>query len=121
MQTFNEHFPTSQTRQRVKDLIVCGVSQENTANIIGICVETLQKHYKRELNTALDEMITRVGTKALELAEQGNDKMIGLVLKTRGASRGWVEKQVIETIDSKETEELKASIAKLEAEHIKDY
>lgn len=117
----NEHEPTYNLRKRVKDLVVAGISHENIARIIDISPITLNKHYHKELALALDETIERIGSKAVQMAEQGNEKMAMFVLKTKGASRGWQERQVIEQLDSKETNELKERIAALEEQHTKDY
>ena len=116
-----EHTPTQSQRDRVKKLAAIGIPKHSICKLIGVSLMTLNKHYQNELDIGLDDMLEQVGSKAYELAIEGNDKMIGLVLKTKGSRSGWQEKQVIETVDSAETQELRKKIADLEAVHIKDY
>ena len=116
-----DHIPTYNERVRVRDLARVGVSQEIIASIMGFSVETLVKHYHKEIYHSTPEIIERIGNKAFQLANEGNEKMISLVLKTKGAQFGWVEKQVIETVENKETEELKSKIAELEQKYNKEY
>jgi hypothetical protein len=54
-------------------------------------------------------------------AEAGCPKSQALYLKTKGAKYGWIEKQVIETVASEDTQALKEQIEELEAKHQKDY
>lgn len=116
-----EHKPSPQSRQRVRDLARAGVPQNGIADILEISDDTLRKYYRKELDQSLDELIECIANKAIQLAEEGNEKMISLVLKTKGASRGWVEKQVVENVDSSETKELQARVQALEQEHQRDY
>lgn len=117
----NEHMPTYNNRKRVKDLVAVGISHESIARLLEIAPATLSKHYAKELANSLDETIERIGAKAIAMAEEGNDKMISFFLKTKGASRGWQEKQVVEQINNKDTAELLDRIAALEQQHNKDY
>jgi phage I-like protein len=116
-----EHISTIAIKRRVNDYVIAGASHEIIARLIGIDVETLKKHYKFQLETALSATVADISNCVVAQAREGCEKSQALFLKTRGAKHGWVEKQVIENVDSAETEELKATIAALEAKHQSDY
>lgn len=117
----NEHIPTDELRQRVSDLVMCGTPIYLICEIVGINDDTLRKHYGRELKTAKSIAIERIGKTVYQQALSGNEKSQALYLKTQGASQGWVEKQVIETVEGEDTQALKEKIAELEAKHERDY
>jgi hypothetical protein len=117
----NEHVPTSRLRDRVSDLAIAGIPKGLIAEIIDIDHETLNKHYKRELNCAEPEAIERVAKCVVGQALAGDAKAQSLYMKTKGAKYGWVEKQVIETKSADETLELKKQIAELEDKYSRDY
>lgn len=117
----NEHIPTDALRQRVCDLVMSGSPKYIIAEIIGIDDETLTKHYKYELSTAKTIAIERIGKTVYQQALEGDSKAQALYLKTQGSSHGWVEKQVIETNVSDDTQALKDKIKELEEKYTKDY
>lgn len=121
MATLPDHVPTYVDRQRVCDLVMCGTPKYLIAEVIDIDEMTLNKHYPKELKTAKCEAILRIGKTVYQQALDGNEKSQALYLKTQGASQGWVEKQVIETVSSEEASDLKIKIAELEAKYAKDY
>lgn len=47
------HEPTDKTRAEVAALTSFGNTQEEIASYIGICVDTLAKHYRYELDTSV--------------------------------------------------------------------
>ena len=55
------HIPTDKSRAEVGALVSFGVNQEDIARFIGICVDTLAKHYRHELDTALTRANAAVG------------------------------------------------------------
>lgn len=117
----NEHVPTKELKQRIKDLAVAGIPQYLIAKVIKIDEQTLRKHYEYELSCAQAEAVERISKVVAVQAEAGDSKAQALYLKTQGAKFGWVEKQVIEQQDSKAMEELKAMVESLERKHEKDY
>lgn len=116
-----DHVPTHQLRQRVRDLATAGIPQYLICQIIKIDEETLKRHYQYELTCAQPEAVERIAKVVAIQAEGGDPKAQALYLKTQGAKFGWVEKQVIEQVDTKNIEDLKAKIADLESQHNKDY
>ncbi len=117
----NSHAPTPALRQRVADLAVAGIPVYLIAKIIKIDDETLTKYYEYELSCAEAEAIERVAKVVSIQAEGGNEKSQALLLKTRGAKYGWVEKQVIETKNADEVKDLKDTVKALEEKYSRDY
>lgn len=117
----NSHAPTKELRQRVSDLAIAGIPKYLIAKIIKIDDETLNKHYDYELSCAEPEAIERVAKTIYAQALEGNEKSQSLYIKTKGAKYGWVEKQVIETINSEETQAMQDKVAELESKHQRDY
>jgi hypothetical protein len=116
-----DHEPTLYLRQRVSDLAFTGIAQETMSKILGLSVETLVKYYRKELDIGEANVVNEMSCIASHMALNGNEKMLTLMLKTKGAKYGFVEKQVIETVDTKETEELQARVKALEKSHDKEY
>lgn len=117
----NTHEPTEALRQRVTDLAIAGIPQYLIAKIIKVDKETLTKHYEHELECAQPEAVERIAKVVALQAEAGDPKAQALYLKTQGAKFGWVEKQVIETNVSDETQELKDKVKSLEDKYKRDY
>ncbi len=121
MAKFNAHEPTRALRQRVLDLAQAGIPKYLIAKIVELDEETLCKHYGKELDTAIPEAVTRIAKVVAIQAEEGCAKSQALYLKTQGARYGFVEKQVIESVDGEETLALREKVAELEAQYSKDY
>lgn len=84
------HNPTDKSRAEVGALVSFGVTQEDIARYIGICVDTLAKHYRHELDTALTRANAAVANKLFRKATEGDDLSAMIFwLKTRGK---WREK-----------------------------
>lgn len=115
------HIADDEAKQRVWDLVMSGTPQTIIAEIMGICMETLKKHYRYQLDNAKSEAIERIAKTVYSQAVCGNEKSQALYLKTQGASHGWVEKQVIETTATDDIKELKDSVKALEDKYQKDY
>jgi hypothetical protein len=120
-QTFNEHRPTKELRQRISDLAIAGTPKYLIAKVVKLDDDTLNKYYAYELECAKTEAIERIAKTVYVQAVEGDSKAQALYLKTQGASHGWVEKQVVENIDSAETKELQSRVQALEQEHQRDY
>lgn len=117
----NTHKPTPELRQRVADLCIAGIPVYLIAKIVKLDDETLTKHYEYELSCAEAEAISRVSKVVSIQAESGDQKSQSLLLKTRGAKYGWVEKQVVENVSSEDTQVLKEKIKELEGKFERDY
>lgn len=117
----NSHIKTTALSARVEDLAVAGIPRYMIAQIIKIDDETLNKYYSYELACAQPEAVARIGKVVAMQALEGDTKSQALYLKTQGAKFGWVEKQVIETVNAEETQALKDTIKEIEAKHAKDY
>lgn len=117
----NEHIPTQALRDRVIDLVRSGAPVYIMAEILDMDQATLNKYYGKELKTAKTEAIERIGKTVYQLALEGDPKAYALYLKTQGASHGWVEKQVVETVNSDETLALKDKVKELEGKFQRDY
>jgi hypothetical protein len=117
----NKHIVTDEMKQRVCDLVMCGTPKYLIAEVLDMDDETLTKHYRKELTTAKTEAIQRIGKTVYQQALEGNEKSQALYLKTQGASHGWVEKQVVETVSGEDTKELKEKIKELEEKYKRDY
>ena len=117
----NKHVPTEALKQRVTDLATAGIPKYLIAKIIKIDDETLTKHYEYELSCAQPEAVERISKVVALQAEAGDPKAQALYLKTQGAKFGWVEKQVVETVSTEDTQALKEKIRELEEKHTKEY
>lgn len=115
------HSPTIAQRQRVRDLATAGIPIYMIAKIVQIDDETLTKHYRRDLDIAQAEAVERIGKMVAMQAENGDHKSQALYLKTQGAKFGWVEKQVVENVDSAESQALRDKVKELEGKFVKDY
>ena len=88
-----KHEPTSETRTKVSALAGVGTPQDQIALIIGISKNTLIKHYRKELNTAMVMANAQVAQSLYQQAKSGNTAAAIFWLKCRA---GWVDKQAIE-------------------------
>lgn len=85
-----EHVPTDDTRLRVERMSGCGIPQEDIGLVIGICKNTLRKHYKTELDTARTIANSEVAGMLYGKCMDGDTTSMIFWLKTRA---GWSEKQ----------------------------
>lgn len=121
MADFNKHVPTTRLRQRISDLAIAGIPLHLICTVVELDDDTVKKYYKRELLCAEPEAIEKVAQTVVMQALNGNDKSQALFLKTKGAKYGWVEKQVVETVSSDETQALKDKVKELEGKFDRDY
>ena len=117
----NEHMPNAMTRKLVMNRVFAGLPLDDIAAKLEICIPTLQKQYSKEIQFGLTDMIDKISEVAAVKAMNGDDKALALILKTRAARYGWVEKQVVQQEGSTETAELTARIEALEASKASDY
>lgn len=121
MTAFNEHIPTNKLRTRVKDLATAGIPLHLIAKVVELDEDTVKKHYSRQLECAQPEAVERIGKVVAMQAEAGCPKAQSLYLKTQGAKFGWVEKQVVESVNAEDTQALKDKIKELEQQYERDY
>lgn len=84
------HTATDKTRGEVAALTSFGNTQEEIARYLGICVDTLAKHYRDELDNAVIRANAKVANKLFRAAtDEGDVKAMMFWLKTRAK---WREK-----------------------------
>lgn len=82
------HVPTEITRAEVIALTSFGNTQEEIAKYLGICVDTLAKYYRYELDTAVVRANAQVARKLYNKAVNQDDLSAQIFwLKTRGKWR----------------------------------
>jgi DNA-binding NarL/FixJ family response regulator len=68
-----EHVPTPQSKAEVSALVSFGNNQEQIAQYLKISVDTLARHYRSELDTALIAANAQVANKLFRKATEEND------------------------------------------------
>lgn len=82
------HKPTEKTRAEVVALTSFGNTQEEIATYLGICVDTLAKYYRHELDTAVIKANAAVARALFNKAVNQDDLSAQVFwLKTRGRWR----------------------------------
>lgn len=95
-----EHKPTAEQRKQVEAMAAYGIPQTNIALVVGISKPTLEKHYRRELDTGATKATAKV---AESLYRKATGNGMGAVaaaifwLKTRA---GWKETNITEIVGS---------------------
>ncbi len=82
------HVPNLTTRAKVVGFACAGFAQPKIAQYLGICENTLVKHYPEELLNARMDRLEGVSDTAYKRAMDGNDRMIELICSTQ---LGWVK------------------------------
>lgn len=85
------HEPTDATRQTVSLHATVGTRQEVIADILGISVDTLQRHYRSELDTSREKANASVGGALYKKAMSGDTASMIFWLKTRARWRETVD------------------------------
>lgn len=83
----HKHIPTDKTRQIVKDYLSFGRTQEAAARAIDISVDALYKHYKKEIESAVDEKVVIIADSLFQKAKNGDVTAQIFFLKTQGRWR----------------------------------
>ncbi len=117
----NTHVPTIEQRQQARDLAISGIPKYMICKIMGLDDDTLNKHYRRELEESQAVAVSMIGKTVYDQALEGDSKAQALYLKTQGAKFGWIEKQVVETVSSEDTQALKEKVKELEGKFERDY
>lgn len=77
------HEPTDKDRRTVEAMKAFGISNEDIAKVIAIDADTLAKHYREELDTALVKANSKIASKLFEKAMTGDTACMMFWLKTR--------------------------------------
>lgn len=85
------HVPTDATRQTVSLHATVGTRQEVIAEILGISVDSLQRHYRSELDTSREKANASVGGALYKKAISGDTASMIFWLKTRARWRETVD------------------------------
>jgi len=83
------HEPTAETRQKFRIWAAVGTTPEVIASELDICVETLTKYYRKELDEASAKGVANVASTLYAKAISGDVGSMIFYLKTRGR---WREK-----------------------------
>ncbi len=89
--------PTPEQRSQVEALTAFGITQEHIAAILGICVDTLAKYYRSELDLGVAKATARVASNLFKKATgDGKDSAVSAMfwLKTRAGWREVVRQEV---------------------------
>jgi hypothetical protein len=85
------HKPTDATRQTVSLHATVGTRQEVIAEILGISVDSLQRHYRSELDTSREKANASVGGALFKKAMSGDTASMIFWMKTRARWRETVD------------------------------
>lgn len=77
------HVPTDENRKIVKALVAYGVVQDDIAKQLDVSVDTLQRHYRREIDTAANEANAKVAERLFKKCMDGDTTSLIFWLKTR--------------------------------------
>jgi hypothetical protein len=78
---------TDEQRKLVEQMAAFGVSQEQIAGVLGVSVDTIQRHFRKEIDTAATRANTRVAGALYKNAMEGNVSAQIFWMKTRGKWR----------------------------------
>lgn len=83
-----KHTPTDELRKRVRHYRGCALTVEQIASILGVCRDTINRHYKKEIDEGLNETLAAVASKGIiQQALKGNVTAAIFYLKTQGRWR----------------------------------
>jgi transposase len=92
--TSRKFIATDAQRQQVTVYVAVGISQEQIALLLGISIDTVQRHFRTELDNGAPLANAKVAGKLFNEAMQGNVTCMIFWLKTRA---GWREVNRVET------------------------
>lgn len=92
------HEPTKSSREKVKNHAIVGTTQATIADILGIDVKTLRKHYREELDYSMAEANSKIGGVLFKKAMKGDTASMIFWMKTRA---GWREVDRPQEYDAK--------------------
>ena len=116
----NKHIPTDKTKAEVAALTSFGNTQEQIALYLDICVDTLVKHYRYELDTAVIRSNAMVAKGLFHKATQENDLQAQIFwLKTRGRWRT-VDKEEEQNSNQETLSKIQALVADLNKTNVSE-
>lgn len=89
--------PTEDTRAKVRTWAAVGTTQDVIAAELGICIDTLAKYYREELDEATARGVANVASNLYSKAMAGDVTSMIFYLKTRGR---WSEKASVGDADN---------------------
>lgn len=117
----NKHIPTDKTKAEVGALTSFGNTQEEIALYLGICVDTLAKHYRHELDTAVIKANAMVARGLFNKAVQQDDLSAQIFwLKTRARWRT-ADSEHDQVVDKTQLKEIAERVAAMNKESEKEY
>ena len=79
----NQHRSTPETRLIVKELYAAGIQKARIAKRLGVSDDTLVKHYEKELDDSLENLINGLAKSLYQRAIDGDEKAAEFWLKCR--------------------------------------
>lgn len=105
------HEPTAEKKQTVRMHAMVGTRHELIAEVLGICVDTLYKYYRKELDLSSSIANANVGGALYNKAISGDTTAMIFWLKTKA---GFKERQIIENHDVKTLSDIMDDLQHLE-------
>jgi DNA invertase Pin-like site-specific DNA recombinase len=94
------HVPTREMRQAIGAMVLTGVPQLRIANALHIKVDTLKKHYSRELDESMDKANTAVVSNLYKIATSRTPQAMPAAIFWAKCKLGWKETSKVEaTVD----------------------
>lgn len=78
-----KHKPTIETKKQVENLSGMGIPQEQICSIIGICDDTLRKHYEKEILDGKAKANTKIASTLFNKAINGDTPALIFWAKTQ--------------------------------------
>lgn len=85
--------PNEEHRRLIEQMTAVGVVQEQVAAVLGVSIDTIQRHYKEELLTAVSKANAKIAGTLYNKAMRGDTVCMIFWLKTRA---GWRERTALE-------------------------
>jgi hypothetical protein len=80
---YDDHVPTDETRKLVSSMVAAGVTRVSMCLVMELTDDQMRRHYRREIDTALDMANARVTGKLFEKCMQGDVPSMIFWLRTR--------------------------------------
>ena len=87
--------PTDEQRRMVRAMVAYGVPQRDIASVIDVALNTLRKHFVREIETATAEANARIARTLYERAIGGSIRALTFWLERRGGE-SWKNRATLE-------------------------
>lgn len=112
-----KHEPTAATRGAVESMTAYGIPQDEIARSIGITANTLRKHYREEIETAVTKANARVAQTLFKMATDISHKSCAASAMFWAKTRmGWRETTHVDHSNTDGTMTPKLDVTKLSTE-----